>query len=1320
MQGGLEPPSPQRDATYVPKSPKRSLRNRLSNQIERVRGRSPGPANEQEDDALASPSKRLGVSRLLRRSAHRARSLSPAPSRSSVVYDENAPEYHVPELPNWQLYDGSNTQLGSTGFTGDDMCHNIAMPGFGSNLSQHIHVANDDPNQPNFLPLPLETNTVALFGDMAPPDHRRSGSISASAFVRNHRSADGAMHQEESVHAVEEGAQFRVEETVERHVHEAAFSQVEERVQKQIIVERTQPLPPPPPPKEELTAADIINEAAMGASAEASFDETAENTVIDYDDTKPQRTNLYSPRIPHGGKPWREFDHDQANDSVDAGRLYSRRMVELGLPHEDTENIVQQRTPSGNSKHKQERLLDAMQREPEGAKLTDLMNRVVQPRQSWLRGIWPSGASQCSDRTASAKSGGIVFQGADASPSLYSNDTMSEFDDGSRVTAASPRSLSGANDRINAALARAASVASKRSEYTQGSARKPSDDECEALEMKRKSILEARRILESERRHGSAELQGLDEEAPPLPPPKTPKPEPPTAGFQSEEEAQWYAQQEAEWYAQQEAEWLAQEQAYYAQQEAEWYYYQQAMAAHGLDPGALQPDGTMPRDEYQQGMIYQDMQATEMMYYGRENELPPLPRSTAPVHRKAPPAFEERPRVSTMMSTTSRGRESRTKKRPEIPVAPLADDSASTIIEEDGTAFKPDGFGGLIPVYSADETPTTPSSRTTPKAPQVESMHHDFTRRNERPTSGLPKPMQQFKEHIPLPGTTPKPNDALQRFPSRREPPKQKSNAPFRIASEVYTTPAVLQDSRGRLTWTPALAEAAAKYIQSMTESVSYTGPHPPTHSVGAANPATPSLPPPTQVPPPETRELALPTGMVPSKSVVEQLQSNGISLVIDAGTGAEPKDLPLHEALQEVMVRFYMYERHSVPVLRELDKRLVALEQWSLLDADSAKQPPWNQEAVARITSEVRREMRALMLGVKQLHESRSRLQEITRKDEGALKRKRTSDTIHTGKRAALSSRIISTSSIASSTGAASSRYASGSSTMSASSSDTVLQVTPFARRPVSPAPSLGPRPLPTKGVQREVAPMGHGITEKEGGAVLQEDAKETAPVEQTAVQEAASTAQDETSTEAATPKAEPLAESVDTTRKADAFSMPCTDAEEFKDAPTDTNKSPEESSAEPAPRQLMPVKPRYADSAAESGLLFALMRANERAHTPPPPPLAEHNAPASTPNATEKDATHAREKPTARIPLASKGNSALAAPSKPTDGVARTPSALRARAQRYLKHTDPSAAEKVAEKVPVAAHDAEYDAENVSPQKYQPTALSASLRRRMAKFEA
>ena len=141
--------------------------------------------------------------------------------------------------------------------------------------------------------------------------------------------------------------------------------------------------------------------------------------------------------------------------------------------------------------------------------------------------------------------------------------------------------------------------------------------------------------------------------------------------------------------------------------------------------------------------------------------------------------------------------------------------------------------------------------------------------------------------------------------------PPKKRDGHFQIAPEVYTTPQSLQGTRGRMTWTPEMAEAAAKYIQTMTASASQSILHEsePGTSMSAATGA------PEPLVPHKSAPVAPPASLPTSQSVVEQLQDQGMQVVLDAGDGVELANLPLQQALQEMMMRFYFFERHSVSV---------------------------------------------------------------------------------------------------------------------------------------------------------------------------------------------------------------------------------------------------------------------------------------------------------------------------------------------------------------------------------------------------------------------
>ncbi|KAI3624641.1 hypothetical protein CBS14141_003069 [Malassezia furfur] len=1338
----LAPPSPHRDGAMHDVAmhdsasgakDKRSIRSRLSDQLQRVRGRSPSPQPRDHGEGAhadaASPSKRRSMNGLISRSIRRARSPSPRPSsRNSVVYDPNAPEYYVPELPNWQLYDGSDTQLGALAPQ--------AMPRASTSLAPPpmSHHAPPPPPKP---PVEDAARRAATEADILD----EYAALPAEQSVAP--PAPVAMRPPSSLRAAEAPSTHRAS------IPAAAFGQSAERASVvESVVESTTEV------AANVTGAPLEpDESATMAEADA--------TVIDYAAVQ-ERTNKYEPTVP-SARPWNAYESDDEDDDDEAGagRLYRRRRPEAiyGAP---LPGMLERTDTTSAADHKQERLLDAVHKAPEGAGLTDLMNRVVQPgRQSWLRGIWPAegtrsaSASEYSQRTVSGASrashDGVVFQGADASPSLYSSSSMDRSSDPGtrRASAASQRSASTVQP-----MERTATASSRAST-------RMSDDEREAFERKRRSMLEARRILEQEKRQGSADFRKMSAEAPPPVPSKdTPRPSAaqqdawhaeqeaawhaqreaewqaqqaqqgagewhgeadaaaytqpdaawyaqqeaaPDAAWHAQQEAEWHAQQEAEWHAQQEAAWYAQQEAeWHAQQEAEWraqqeaewhaqqeaaWHAQQEAAWHAQQEAAAWPHDAPHADAAAHGAYVHMAPAPDAgeavpppMSDAGEAAPPPAPRGTFGFRlgkRKAPPSAAQRPAppapapaprlhprpcpppVAPVPSVLVENKAGAAPKIVPIPEPPTPMSLAETVIDEQGRRMKPDGFGGFI---VADDTDVADdddgASATTPKAPHVESMQHDFTRKDDRPPAGVPSPAQHFQHN--LPGAS----------PSKRR-------------RRVYTTPANLQGSVGRMTWSAEMAEAAAKYIQSMTASAStLSTARPRRRRAGAAvRPAT---------------ELTVPAGMAPSRSVVEQLQARGVDLVLEAGAGIDVNEMPVQQALHEMMVRFYLYEKHSVPILKELDKRLVALEHWSLLDRQLESRPPaWNEEAVARITSEVRREMRGLMAGIKELHECRLELQSLTHAHTQPVhKRKRPTSMRAPDKRQASESNSVRTasgSSAGSAYSAASSRSASGSrSTRSGSASDSTLRTPKPAEQPsVQPASLMPTSPLAS------LAGLARGPTRP-----CRCSAREAAELEAAALE-----------------------------------------------APTHPLPRPR-----PPPRRARrrsvcrATKPRYSDGAAESGLLQALMRANERAHTPPPPstprahqapepmdqepePAAEPKtapeAPQGVPDAPTEAPKDAPEEPPARAPMANIGNvqpsASLSQASMPKLSTHASSSALRARAQRYLRNSASVADVKAS--APAAAprvSDAD-GAENAAPSKpqYQPSALSESLRRRMARFE-
>ncbi|WFD01176.1 hypothetical protein MYAM1_003937 [Malassezia yamatoensis] len=1452
----LAPPSPHRDGATDPimsdsgLSPreKRSIRTRLSDQIQKVRGRSPSPQPRNRDaldDQPASPSKRLSVQGLFERSTRLVRSPSSRPSsRNSVVYDEKATEYYAPDLPNWQLYDGHSMYPG--------------------------HLRNDGP-------FPAQ----ARLGAQARSDPQASALVTepkpkfAQPVAKQDESvAQGAIAEAE---IIDQYAESRApvsdanpsSSLAPKGITAGAFG----RPAQPIPIEGTATESRWDTFSEDLHDTQTIEQSLTTLTSE-------DNTVIDYgvqpsdlamDDERAELEVLSA-----------YDDQESEQDSIQAEFKYRNRrpeFVENTSINSDSEPLpppITEPIPTANETvSKQEKLLNAMQSKPENPGLSELLNRVVQPpRESWLQGIWPTDPhrnvsdSEYSQRTMSdnsEQSQGVIFQGADASPSLYSTSSL----DRSNTFGSRPVSIS--SQRTNSTskpLQRAATLESRPVSHA-------SDDEREAFERKRRSMLEARRILEQEKRHGSSDFRRISTEAPPPVPSKdTPRPPPKDvadpAEWQSQQEAEWHAQQEAQWYAQQEAEWYAQQEAeWYAQQEAEWYAQQEAEwhaqqeaewhaqqeAERHAQLGHHPPNSMtevawdeMPLNDADNAMDEQPKPAVVPKNHGASTFLGGL---RALGKRKAPPTASQRPlvmpgalaaqpaalpahsmgaenlgRTQSATTPTNRAMQVPLRSKPSvtrpisalglghngneasriIPICepPTPSSLAETIIDEHGRRMKPDGFGGLIAVDNDDDdirSVKTTGTEETPKAPHVQSMEHDFTRKSERPTAGVPSPVQHFQHNL---HQTTSPIKQLARMPTassitprqspranlrqdlhtsprphtvasdqRKEPwkppkaPTAGAMEPFQVASEVYTTPANLQGSVGRMTWTPEMAEAAAKYIQTMTASASMLGMTP-------ENPEKPKSQDTLSVRP--ATELTVPAGMAPSRSVVEQLQARGVDLVLEPGKGAELDTMPLQQALREAMVRFYLYEKHSVPILKELDKRLVALEHWSLLDSSlEPNAPTWNQDAVAKITSEVRREMRALMAGIKEIHECRLHLQAATQEpDHTQHKRKRPASIVQPEKRYASETNSVrrsSEQSTQSSATQASVARQSPSTPMRDADSDE--QSTPQQRSLPPPSPlaslaGLGPRPYSPIPMQQ--ASMQSATLE---AAALEASAAQAAAEHRIQVASMLEHMAEERYNQSIQPEdvSRPNLSADDT---ADATNLTLTPARVKQALESQHEQHPEsagmehgavseESHSEVPPSRTTPlhvpvaVKPRYSDGVAESGLLQALMRVDERAHTPPPPSPSkfslsksgEESQPphdvksykpsesesSSEPKSTEalyatQTATSQPVEPDAshtaslRKPMASVGNVQASNPgfNANSSKISTHPSssALRSRAQRYLRNSA-SSTEIKSGATPSFKSDTPVPDENTSPSqpKYQPSALSASLRRRMAAFE-
>ncbi|SNX88063.1 uncharacterized protein MEPE_06774 [Melanopsichium pennsylvanicum] len=105
-------------------------------------------------------------------------------------------------------------------------------------------------------------------------------------------------------------------------------------------------------------------------------------------------------------------------------------------------------------------------------------------------------------------------------------------------------------------------------------------------------------------------------------------------------------------------------------------------------------------------------------------------------------------------------------------------------------------------------------------------------------------------------------------------------------------------------------------------------------------------------------------------------------------GTGPLPLDLPLPLALQEMMIRFYRFERYSVPLIRSLETRLLDIERDAMLSANpcartasvssshSAEMDRWVQQ----MTSVMKHEVGQLKAATDEIRESRELVSVLAR----------------------------------------------------------------------------------------------------------------------------------------------------------------------------------------------------------------------------------------------------------------------------------------------------------------------------------------------------
>ncbi|ETS61517.1 hypothetical protein PaG_04264 [Moesziomyces aphidis] len=115
-----------------------------------------------------------------------------------------------------------------------------------------------------------------------------------------------------------------------------------------------------------------------------------------------------------------------------------------------------------------------------------------------------------------------------------------------------------------------------------------------------------------------------------------------------------------------------------------------------------------------------------------------------------------------------------------------------------------------------------------------------------------------------------------------------------------------------------------------------------------------------------------------------------GAASTLSPGSGPMPAEMGLRDALQEMMVRFYRFERYSVPLIRALERRLVDIERDAMLasnphargsvgsasSAHSAEMDRW----VTQMTGLMKHEVGQLKAATREISEARELVAHVAR----------------------------------------------------------------------------------------------------------------------------------------------------------------------------------------------------------------------------------------------------------------------------------------------------------------------------------------------------
>lgn len=147
--------------------------------------------------------------------------------------------------------------------------------------------------------------------------------------------------------------------------------------------------------------------------------------------------------------------------------------------------------------------------------------------------------------------------------------------------------------------------------------------------------------------------------------------------------------------------------------------------------------------------------------------------------------------------------------------------------------------------------------------------------------------------------------------------------------------------------------------------------------------------------PRPQPTRQASAQPQTPQQPIASASPANAAKVGLSPGTGPMPNELGLMGGLQEMMTRFYRYERYSVPLLRAIEMRLVDIERDAQMahnkTGDGASDHSGRTERekemdkwVGQMTSLMRHEIGQLRAATKEIREGRELLGEIARTQGG------------------------------------------------------------------------------------------------------------------------------------------------------------------------------------------------------------------------------------------------------------------------------------------------------------------------------------------------